>query len=424
MREDSPGLKRVQVKLLVVNHYAGAASYGMEYRIYYMAKEWVKAGHEVTILAASHSHIRARQPSVSGRKSVEMVEGIRYVWYRTRPYHSNGAMRVLNMCSFLRALFFDRKRIADEYMPDVVISSNTYPMDIYISKSIAKRAGARLIFEVRDLWPLSPMELGGMSRYHPFIMWCQAAEGYAYRNADAVVSSLPKAEEYMRSRGMGPGKFNFIPNGVDEEEWSNTSKLPVAIAAEIEAIRLRGKPIVGYAGNHGVSNALDMLLDAARIGADKFEVVMVGKGPERDRLLKRVRDEDIKNVTMLSVIDKSAVPAFLDSVDIAFIGWSPNPMYRFGISPNKLMDYMMAAKPVIHAVVAGNDPVAEVGCGITIKPDDPEGLCAAVEILAGRGEKAREEMGERGRSHILREHTYEVLSKRFVDVIRSAGVVH
>ena len=126
----------------------------------------------------------------------------------------------------------------------------------------------------------------------------------------------------------------------------------------------------------GLPNALDHVLDAAHAWKSlPVALVMVGDGHERERLVRRLAAEGLAlQVQWLPPIPKAQVPAFLAAVDIALIGWQKVPIYRFGIAPNKLMDYMMAARPVLHAVAAGNDPVAEAGCGVTVAPEDPVAL--------------------------------------------------
>ena len=403
------------MNILLINHYAGSTRHGMEFRPFYLAREWVRAGHCVQIVAASFSHIRAIQPELNDFVLDEQIEGIDYRWYATPSYQGNGAGRVKNMLAFMRALWRDGQRLARVFKPDVVIASSTYPMDIWPARRIAKLANAKLVYEVHDLWPLSPMELGRMSKWHPFIMWVQMAEDYAYRHADKVVSILPKAKEYMCSRGMAPQKFVYVPNGVDEEEWAQSADLPQEVKESLDALRAKGLPLVGYAGTHGLSNALDVLLDAASRLKGKAEVVMVGTGPDREALLARVASEGLTNVTMLPAISKQSIPRFLDDVDIAYIGWHPNPLYRFGISPNKLMDYMMAGKPVVHSVSAGNDPVTEAGCGITVPPGDVVAVVDAVLELAAMSQSARNCMGQAGKTAILQNQTYKVLAKRFLN---------
>jgi len=411
------------MNILLINHYAGSTRHGMEFRPFYLAREWVRAGHCVQIVAASFSHIRAIQPELNGVLLDEQIEGIDYRWYATPSYQGNGAGRVKNMLAFMRALWRDGPRLARVFKPDVVIASSTYPMDIWPARRIARLANARLVYEVHDLWPLSPMELGRMSRWHPFIMWVQMAEDYAYRHADKVVSILPKAKDYMCSRGMAPQKFVYVPNGVDEDEWAQPAELPQEVKKSLDALRAKGLPLVGYAGTHGLGNALDGLLDAASHLKGKAEVVMVGTGPDRETLQARVANEGLSNVTMLSAIPKQSVPRFLDDVDIAYIGWHPNPLYRFGISPNKLMDYMMAGKPVVHSVSAGNDPVAEAGCGFTVPPGDAAAVAEAILKLAAMSEAQRKLLGLAGRAFILKNQTYPFLAASFLAATTKFNVI-
>lgn len=411
------------MNILLINHYAGSTRHGMEFRPFYLAREWVRAGHRVQIVAASFSHIRARQPEFDGAALDEQIEGIDYRWLYTPAYTGNGAGRVKNMLAFMAALWRDGPRLAREFQPDVVIASSTYPMDIWPARRIAKLSQARLVYEVHDLWPLSPMELGGLSRWHPFIVWVQLAEDYAYRHADKVVSMLPKAMQYMCSRGMAVQKFAYVPNGVDTEEWAQPGELPPPLKETLTALHAKGLPLVGYAGTHGLSNALDVLLDAAAHLKGRAEIVMVGTGPDRDALLARVAAEGLTNVTMLPAISKHAVPRFLDEVDIAYIGWHPNPLYRFGISPNKLMDYMMAGKPVVHAVSAGNDPVAEAGCGLTVPPGDPAAVAEAILTLAALPAAQRQQLGSAGKTFILKNQTYPLLAARFLAAATEPGAL-
>lgn len=406
------------MNILLINHYAGSPYHGMEFRPYYLAREWVRMGHNVRILAGSYSHIRARQPQgSSGRCWTEVVDGITYCWYRTPAYQGNGIGRVRSMVAFIAHVWCDARQLARNFKPDLVIASSTYPMDIWPARRIARMAHAKLVYEVHDLWPLSPMELGGMSRWHPFILWVQCAEDYAYRHVDQVVSLLPKASSYMQSRGLAADKFVCVPNGVDPDEWNHPAALPQSTAAVIATMRTSGLPIVAYVGTHGLANALDVLLDAAKLLQGEAQILMVGPGPERDHLATRVRHEAISNVAMLPSIPKAGVPSLLAEVDVAYIGWHSNPLYRFGISPNKLLDYMMAAKPIVHSVRAGNDLVAEARCGLTVPPDDPQAVAEAVRQLTRLSKDELSQMGANGRDFVLRNQTYPVLARRFLAMV-------
>lgn len=376
-------------------------------------------GNRVHMLAADQSHIRAVEPTLNGASRMdEVIEGINYVWLKTPPYKGNGIARVRNMASFVRQLYFSARDFVRDFKPDVVIASSTYPMDVYAAKRIARLAGAKLVFEVHDLWPLSPMELGNMSKWHPFIMLVQAAENYAYRNADVVVSMLPKVHDYMASRGLDLKKVHIVPNGISPDEWPESSGAQLAgQASALLEIKAKGLKIVGYAGTHGVSNALDTFVDAAAAMKADSDVVFVlfGKGPEKSRLEKRARDEGLTNVVFFDPVSKQQIPALLDCFDVAYIGWNRQPLYRFGIAPNKLMDYMMAGCVVLHSVSAGNDSVGEAGCGLTVEPEDVKQVVDGLRTLLALPAGERKSMGERGRNFVLREHTYPVLAQRFLD---------
>ena len=203
------------MNILLINHYAGSTRYGMEYRPYYLAREWVRAGHQVQILASTVSHVRSVMPKAGD----EVIDGIAYRWFETPAYQGNGVGRVLNIFSFLRQVWQQSCQIARDFKPDVVIASSTYPMDIWVARRLAKMAHAKLVFEVHDLWPLSPIELSGMSPKHPFVQLCQKAENDAYRDADVVVSMLPKVAEHMAEHGLDLRKLHFVPNGISLDEW-------------------------------------------------------------------------------------------------------------------------------------------------------------------------------------------------------------
>ncbi len=408
------------MNILYLNHYAGSPALGMEYRPYYLAREWVRSGHTVQVVAADFSHVRARQPKAGDA----LIDGIQYRWLATPTYQGNGIGRVWNIWRFLSQVWAQSKRLVREFKPDVVIASSTYPMDIWVARRIAKMAGAVLVFEVHDLWPLSPIELSGMSPQHPFIRLCQAAETAAYRDADVVVSMLPKVHDYMASRGLDLRRLHIVPNGITQDEWSEGGQLGLPalrddLTAAIAHHRAAGRTVVGYAGSMGLPNALDVLLDAAALLKNEpIAIVMVGDGHERARLSQRVVAEGLDHVTLLAPIPKAMIPALLRQLDIAYIGWQRVPIYRFGIAPNKLMDYMMAGCAVLHSVDAGNDSVAESGCGLTVPPESPQAVADGLRQLAALPASLRRVMGERGRAFVVAHHTYTVLAQRFIQAMQ------
>jgi len=407
-------------RILIINHYAGSHIHGMEYRPYYLAREWVKMGHQPAIIACSASHVRSKAPNIKSLITEETIDGIPYIWIKSLQYSGNGVRRAMNIFSFVVSTMISAPYLASSLTPDVVIASSTYPLDILAARRIAALQSAKLVFEVHDLWPLSPIELGNMSPFHPFILLMQWAENYAYRHADKVISMLPNAIDHMIQHGMATSKFAYVPNGIDAAEWEReAAPLPDEHAAALDTMRRQGNFIVGYAGAHGAANALDTLVAAAKhLEDNSVSFVLIGQGPEKNHLQDLARQMSARNVIFLPPVSRQAVPTLLSAMDSLYIGLQSKPLFRFGISPNKLMDYMMAARPVINAISAGNDPVADADCGISVAPEDPDALARAVKRLMSMSEEQRIGMGMRGRRYVTQNHDYSVLAQRFLESIR------
>lgn len=411
------------MKIILINHYAGSPRHGMEFRPYYLARAWRAVGHDVTIVAAAESHVRRKSPEMRGGRIVEeLIDGVRYVWVETPRYSGNGIGRVMNIGTFVARVMNNRASIVGGQPPDAVIASSTYPLDIIPANAIARDANAALLFEVHDLWPLSPIELGAMSPGHPFIRVMQWAEDKAYRDADRVVSILPCTLDHMTGRGMAADKFAHIPNGVDGSEWTEGgAELPTEHATVLENARRSGRLIVGYAGAHGIANALDTIIDAAAVlRRDPVTFVLVGQGPEKAALERRAAELGLDNVHFLPAVAKASIPRLLAGFDVACLTLRSEPLFRYGVSPNKLFDYMMAGRPVLNAVDAGNDIVAESRSGISVRGENSTALADAVKAFMEMSADERDAMGVRGRKFVLEHHVYDVLAQSYMDVIADA----
>lgn len=404
------------MKILLINHYAGTPEMGMEFRPYYLAKLWTELGHEVTIIASSYSHLRKTNIETTQSLKSEIIDGIQYLWLKTPKYSSNGFDRVKNMLVFCKRLYFSAKKIAKEYSPDVVIASSTYPMDSMPAKKIAKHANAKFIFEIHDLWPLSPMELGGYSQNHPFIAFVQYFENFAYNHADSVVSILPKTIEHCVAHGLNPKKWNYIPNGIYLNDWETNVSLPPEHSNKLAQLKSEGNFIVAYTGNTGIANALYYLIDSLKYTADmKIAVAILGTGTELEKL--KTYAQPNPNIHFFKNIDKTAVPSFLEKVDAVYIGLKKESLFRFGVSPNKIFDYLMSGKPVIQAIDAGNDIVGDAKAGVSIEPENSFAIAEAITKLANMSETERLAYGISGKKFVLQNHEYSVLAKKFIEVM-------
>jgi len=247
-------------------------------------------------------------------------------------------------------------------------------------------------------------------------MVLQKAEDFAYSKAQRVICALPKAKSYMVERGMRPEKFIYLPNGVDPDEWSSDQcRLPEEHESVLAKLRSEGQFLIGYAGAHSPVMDLHTLVEAASLLKDEpVSFVLVGHGPEKGRLEAQAGTEAESKVIFLPSVDKACVPRLLRSMDALYIGLKRSSLFKFGVSPNKLLDYMMAAKPVIHAIEAGNDIVAESGCGISIVPESPQELAKAVRRLMMLDPAERDRLGTLGQKYVLAMHDYKVLARRFL----------
>ncbi len=406
---------REKKTILLINHYAGGANIGMEFRPYYLAKEWIKLGYDVHIIAADFSHLRHINPVIENDFDEEIVDGIHYHWVKTNKYNGNGIKRALTMFSFVGKLIFNAKKIVKKINPNVVITSSTYPLDTYAGQRLAKLAHAKLIHEVHDMWPSTLYEIGGMSKYNPFVILLQIAENSAYRNCDTLVSILSNAKDYMVKHGLKPEKFVNIQNGVSLEEWNDSLPLPSDIKDELISIK-KNKFIVGYFGGHALSNALDVLLDVATdIGDDNIAFVLFGDGVEKVSLIEKAKKRNLKNVHFFNSINKKAIPNLLKYFDCSFMGGHDSPLYRFGISLNKMFDSMMAGVPIVFSFTAKKTVVEEYNVGYTVDSEDVHGIIDSINKIKSMDDKEKSILKNRAKEVVLNNFTYEKLAKKFSD---------
>ena len=406
------------MRILYIDHYAGSAEMGMEFRPYYLSREWVKMGHSVTIVAGDYSHLRKINPLVESDFKCELIDGIEYVWIKTGKYEGNGIKRAITIERFVRKLFINAKMIADKWKPDVVIASSTYPLDTYAAQRIAKRAKAKYVHEVHDMWPATLYEVGGMSRKHPFVAIMQIAENSAYKHCDKCVALLPYSKDYMVEHGLKSEKWINIQNGIVEEEWKHPDPLPEEHVKFFE--EHKKKFIVGYFGGHALSNSLDTIVDAAKITDNKNIIyVLVGNGVEKKKLIERVHNEKIGNVYFLDAIKKHSVPSLVPFFDCSIMTGKPSPLYKYGLCMNKMYDSMMAGKPIICAISAPSSLVEEYNCGIHIQSGRPIDIRNAVNRIYNMSFEERRELGKNGRECVLSYFTYRKLAESFINSVLS-----
>lgn len=395
-------------RLWIINQYAGGPDIGGEFRHYYLAKYLVEMGVEVWIVSGSQSHLHRNPPQFSNKHWLDKIDGINYCWIRTPAYKKSvGFGRVWNMFAFSRGIR-NLQNILPTPSAILVSSPSLYP--VKPAYAIAKAAGAKFIFEVRDIWPLSLVEITRLTAGNPLVKGMQRLEDFGYKVADHVVSLLPAAKSHMISRGMKVEKFIHIPNGIYIPEAENAEPLK-----EIEI--LPNKFCVGYVGSVGIPNALEYYVEAARLlqANTSIHFYLVGDGVAKRDMMKLAAN--LPNLTFIGPISRRQVPAFLELMDATYIGWHRQPLYRFGISANKLFDYLFAGKPIIHSVEAANDPVKESGAGISIQPEDPGQIAEAILKIFSMTAEERRAMGRTGKKYVLDYHSYESLARKYFQLL-------
>lgn len=278
-----------------------------------------------------------------------------------------------------------------------------------------------LIHEVHDMWPSTLIEIGGMSETNPFVKVIQLAENSAYSKSDKVVSIPPYAESYMKQHGLKDGKFVNIPNGIAAEDWEDAKEIPGKMGAFFESLQKDGKFIVGYFGGHALSNALDALLDCARLFVenDNIMFVLVGKGVEKERLMQRCKEEQIGNVAFLDAIEKRCIPSLLKWFDCIYMGAADSSLYRFGLGLNKFYDAMMAGKPIVLSATAPMTIVEQYHCGVVVPAGDVPAIKEAIETVYHMEKTERDVLGRNGQKAVQEHFLYDKLAEDFQEAMGS-----
>lgn len=410
------------MNILLINHYAGSPDMGMEFRPYYFAREWIKMGHKVSILAADYSHLRRKNPKIQEDFQKENIDGVDYYWIKTGTYEGNGAQRAVTMAQFVGKIIKNAKKITRDLEPDIVICSSTYPLDTFAGQKIRKvsKKPVKLVHEVHDMWPSTLTELGGMSKSNPFVVAMQIGENSAYKNSDAVIAMMKYSKDYMVEHGLKPEKFHHIPLGIVTDDWENSIPIPEQHNDAIRVIKERGQFIVGYFGGHAISNDLDTLLAVAGKMKElepKVQFVLVGNGVEKPRVMKEAEEKGYDNMHFLPPISKNAIPDLLEKFDCIYISTKKIALYRFGLCLNKMVDSMMSGKPIVSAISAPPTWAEECGASINVESGDVEHLVESILTVMNMEPEQKEAMGESGRKYVMENLDVTKLAKEMLDFI-------
>lgn len=393
-------------RLWILNHYAAGPNAATGTRHYDLGRELVRLGWDVTIFASSFEHSRHREAHLQPGETVkeEISEGVKFVWLRTPAYCGNDWRRVANMLAYVIKVLREGWR---RERPDVIIGSSVHPFAAWAGYVLARHHKARFFFEVRDLWPQTLIDLGDLAPGHPAVKLLAWLERFLYARAEKILVLLPKADEYITGLGFSREKIVYLPNGVDLQRYQKPlPDLPPEVSAVLD--ELREKFIVVYIGAHGMANHLEVVLNAAKLlqerGNDTVHFLLVGDGPEKPRLQGIAAGEGLMNVTFLPPVGKTYVPSLLSRCGAGALCLIQTALYRYGISANKMFDYMAAGLPIAMTGTAQANPVVDSGCGVVLDSDDIVGLADVLEEWARNPQCARQ-LGRRGRDFVVQKHS-------------------
>ena len=404
------------MKIWLINHYAVPPQYYPLARQNYFARYLMQAGHEVTIFAASTVHnsdLNLIEDNTPYREDV--VDGVHYVLIRCKGYRGNGISRILNMLEFARKL----PGVCNKYpRPDAIVATSMPPMSCAAGIKLARKYGCRGIAEIADLWPESIVAYGIAGPHNPAVLWLRRLEKWIYKKADAVVFTMEGAYDYILEQGwereIPRSKVHYINNGVDLEQFRyNREHFTVDDPDLTDPDTFK----VIYTGSIRKVNNLGLLLDAAKELRDpRVRFLIWGDGDEREALQQRVAEENISNVVFKGRVEKKYVPYITSCADLNIAHNTPSSLFRFGISFNKLFDYLAAGKPVLSDFPCPYNPAVLLHASLCVDDPTAQNIAQAVTQVAAMEREQYNELCSNAEKAAV-EYDFRNLTNKLLQVI-------
>jgi len=381
-------------------------------RGYGIMREIAQMGYRSIIVTSdSMGMLNARE--AQQRYVLDERDGMQFCRIRTLKYRATKSIR--RMLSWLD---FEWKlmRLPSDALPppDAVVVSSLSLLTIFNGLLLRRRHGCRLIFEVRDIWPLTLTAEGGFSPRNPLVLGLGAIERLGYRRADAIVGTMPNLGQHVRQVTGEALPTHCIPMGVDIKAIESPEPLPTDYASKYLP---PGKFTVAYAGSIGISNALDVLFECIERMQDDPRVHFVVLGDGDLRPAYEAKYGSLANLTFAPRIPKTMVNDFLSRCDLLYLSVHKSAVWDYGLSLNKLIDYMLAARPVVASYSGFPSMVDEARCGTFVPAGDPAALEQEIRRFALMPVQERETMGARGRAWVLEHRAFRVLAHDYLKIL-------
>jgi len=366
-----------------------------------------------SVILTSDSNQLAEVPVLDTPYLMQDIDGIQLCWIRTTKYGAAKSLRrVVSWLNFEWRLW----RLPKDRLPtpDVVVVSSLSLLTVINGFLLRRRFKCRLVLEVRDIWPLTITEEGGFSRWNPFVLGLGLVEKLGYRYADAIVGTMPNLGEHVAYVLGQPKPTYCIPMGVDEATLMVSGELP---ADYVEKHIPQGKFIVVHAGTIGITNALDTMLNCAESMHDNPRVhfLVVGEGDLRAHYQQKYAH--LTNLTFAPRVTKQMVQSVLSHCDLLYFSVHVSRVWKYGQSLNKVIDYMLAGKPVVASYTGFPSMINEANCGSFVPAGDVISLRHEILRYAARKPQERSAIGLRGRSWLLENRCYKTLASSYLKIL-------
>ena len=404
-------------RVLYVSQYFVSGDQPGGVRHWQHCRALARAGHDVTVVTSYVQHKERTIPEeYRGRRIVRSTEdGLDVVrTYSTPGYGRDLRSRLSNYGTFALWSLIAELRLP---RPDVVVASSPSLPAAAAAAAVARARRSRFLLEVRDLWPDSAVAMGLVT--NPRVIGsARRMEHYCYRRADRIVALTEGIRDGIIASGVVPaGRVSLITNGVDLDvvpDPAASADIPVRDDAFIAM----------FVGAHGTYSSLETVLGAAELLRDdpRIQVVLVGGGDRKPALEQQAADMGLPNVTFIDPVPKRQVPASLARAGLCLLPYQDRELFA-GALPNKVFDYLAAARPVLASAPVGELTrlVDTAGCGWNVAPEDPAAMATAIREAAADPAGAHRR-GEQGRDYALAHYDRRALAARFVSLVDDLAV--
>ena len=401
------------MRILFLSHYFPPEVNAPATRTYEHCKQWVKMGHEVTVVSCVPHHPMGK--AYPGYKNslvhTETKDGIKAIKILTYITANEGfAKRTFNYVFYMLASIF-----AAPFLPraDVVISTSPQFFNGLAGYFVSRIKRAPWLLEIRDLWPESIVAVGAISNPR-VIALLEGIERFIYRKADHIVPVTRSFKTHIERCGGAADKITVIRNGVDLSFFTD---MP-ADEDYAAAIGVSGKFVASYVGTHGMAHGLDTIIEAAELLREREDIafLMAGDGAERQRLADEVVARKLNNVILLGQLPKADMPRLWSVSGASLVLLKKQDLF-LTVIPSKIFESMAMKKPIILGVQGeSRDIITEAKSGLTIEPENAVALAAAVERLADNPDLCRK-LGESGAIYVAEHFDRSHLARRYEGVL-------